>query len=160
MEGRFEEAWSQISELSQTVEELRGQIDQLQNVVQQSIANAGKTSSGDVPAGMSARENNTEESLVWDQKSNTERVNFLSASVEELCTPPTPPNKRHYKGVCDFQPLLGWKNEKILSKSTNVIVQDQPTRKKSRSENTKMVGKRLSELFFGLKKNFRGLGWP
>ena len=61
MGNRFEEASSQIGELTETAEELRGQADQLQDMVQQSIANAGAIqSSGEFPAGKSAREKQTE----------------------------------------------------------------------------------------------------
>ena len=56
MGGRFEEASSQIGELPETVEKLRGQVEQLQNMVQQSIGNAGATAStGEFSAVKSAR---------------------------------------------------------------------------------------------------------
>ena len=61
MGGRFEEVSGQGGERAEAVEELRGQVDQLHDRVQQSMANAGATaSSGEFPAGKSAREKQME----------------------------------------------------------------------------------------------------
>ena len=64
---RLEEALGQIDEMTKkTVGEWCGQIDQLQNMVQQGTGNAGGgAGSGGGPAGRRARERQVEKLLAW-----------------------------------------------------------------------------------------------